>query len=82
MHPLMIAYGVVPTFYIFVSMPKNSNLTKIIKELTADDIIKRIYIEARREVIRKKAQRALENLKKRKVKRGTQKDLFKDLEND
>lgn len=46
------------------------------------DIIKRIYVEERREAIYKKSRRAIGSVKKGRVKQGTLKDLYKDLEND
>ena len=39
-------------------------------------------VEAERSAIFKSAKTAVENYKKRKVKKGTAKDLYKDLEND
>jgi len=46
----------------------------------AVDIIKRQLIEAKREAIAKRAKEAAANLKKGKVKRGTVRELYKDLE--
>lgn len=46
------------------------------------DIFQKIIIESRREVISKTSKKVVANLKAGKVKRGTAKDLFKDLEND
>ena len=46
----------------------------------AADIIKKQLIEAKREAIAKRAKEAATNLKKGKVKRGTAKELYKDLE--
>ena len=46
----------------------------------AADLIKKQLIEAKREAIYKRAKSALSNLKKRKIKSGTVKDLWKDLE--
>lgn len=46
------------------------------------DIIKKQLIEAKRDAIAKRAKEAMANFKKRMVKRGTVKDLYKDLESD
>ena len=46
------------------------------------DIIKKQLIEAKREAIAKRAETALSNLKKKKVKSGTIEELYKDLEGD
>jgi len=48
----------------------------------AADIIKKQLIEAKREAIAKRAKEAMANLKKRVIKRGTVKELYKDLESD
>ncbi|MDI6891264.1 MAG: hypothetical protein QMC83_10080 [Thermodesulfovibrionales bacterium] len=48
----------------------------------AIEIIKKQLIEAKREAIAKRAKEAMANLKKRNVKRGTVKELYKDLESD
>jgi len=48
----------------------------------AIDIIKKQLIEAKREAIAKRAKDAMTNLKKGKVKSGTVKELYKDLESD
>ncbi|MEK7289426.1 MAG: hypothetical protein AAB067_04550 [Planctomycetota bacterium] len=46
------------------------------------DIIKKQLIEAKRDAIAKRAKEAMSNLKKGMVKKGTVKDLLKDLEGD
>jgi hypothetical protein len=46
------------------------------------DIIERQLIEAKREAIFRRAKRAVLNLKRGAVKRGSVKDLYKDLELD
>ncbi len=46
----------------------------------AVDIIKKQLIDAKREAIAKRAKEAAANLKKGKVKRGTLRELYKDLE--
>ncbi|MCH8319065.1 MAG: hypothetical protein IIA88_11330 [Bacteroidetes bacterium] len=46
------------------------------------DIIKKQLIEAKRDVIAERAKDTIENIKQGKVKKGTTKDLYKDLEND
>ncbi len=48
----------------------------------AVDLIKKQIIEAKREAIAKRAREATVNLKKGKVKRGTVKELYRDLESD
>lgn len=48
----------------------------------AVDVIKKQLIEAKREAIVKRAKDAGSNLKKGKVKRGTVKDLYRDVESD
>jgi hypothetical protein len=48
----------------------------------AADIIKKQLIEAKREAIANRAKEAMANLKKRVIKRGTVKELYKDLESD
>jgi hypothetical protein len=48
----------------------------------AADVLKKQVIEARREAIYRRAKAALTNAKKGKVKSGTMKDLYKDLEGD
>jgi hypothetical protein len=46
------------------------------------DIIERQMIEAKREAISRRAKRAILNLRRGAVKRGSVKDLYKDLELD
>ena len=48
----------------------------------AIDVIKKQLIEAKRDAIAKRAKEAMTNLKKGLVKKGTVKDLYKDLEGD
>ncbi|PKM92066.1 MAG: hypothetical protein CVU81_02490 [Euryarchaeota archaeon HGW-Euryarchaeota-1] len=48
----------------------------------AVEVIKKQLIEAKREAIAKRAKEAIANLKKGLVKRGTVKELHKDLESD
>ena len=48
----------------------------------AIDVIKKQLIEAKRDAIAKRAKEAMANLKKGLVKKGTVKDLYKDLEGD
>lgn len=45
------------------------------------DVVKRQLIDARRDVIAKRASAASSNLKKGVIKKGSVKDLYKDLEN-
>jgi len=51
------------------------------KEYTLD-ILKKQIIEAKRDAINKRAKEAIANYKKGKIKTGTAKELFKDLEGD
>lgn len=51
------------------------------KEYTVD-VIKKQLIDAKREAIAKKAKEAIANLRKGMVKRGTLKELYRDLESD
>ena len=69
----------------------NVNLSKVIADFSvllldekeyALDIIKKQLIEAQRESIAQRAKKAMSNVKKGKVKKGTLKDLYKDLESD
>ncbi len=69
----------------------NANLSKVIADFSvlpldekeyALDIIKKQLIEAKRESIAQRAKKAMSNVKKGKVKKGTLKDLYKDLESD
>lgn len=46
------------------------------------DILNKQIVEARREKIAKRSTKALSNLKKGKVSKGSAKDLYKELEND
>lgn len=46
----------------------------------AVDVIKKQLVEAKREAIAKRAKKAMANLKRGTVKRGTIKELYKDLE--
>ena len=46
------------------------------------EIIRKMFIEAHREFLLKRAHTAISNYSKGKVKYGTAKDLYKDLEND
>jgi ribosomal protein S1 len=48
----------------------------------AVDVIKKQLIEAKREAIAKRAEEAMANLKKGMIKKGTVKELYKDLEGD
>jgi len=48
----------------------------------AADIIKKQLIEAKREAIAKRAKEVMINLKKGIIKRGSVKELYKDLESD
>ncbi|MDP2278341.1 MAG: hypothetical protein Q8K51_08975 [Nitrospirota bacterium] len=48
----------------------------------AVDVIKKQLIDAKREAIAKKAKEATANLRKGMVKRGTLKELYRDLESD
>jgi len=48
----------------------------------AAELIKRQLIEAKREAIVKRTKEAMAKLKKGRIKRGTVKELYKDLESD
>lgn len=48
----------------------------------AIDIIKKQLTEAKREAIAKRAKEAMANLRKGMIKKGTVKELYKDLESD
>lgn len=48
----------------------------------AINVIKKLLIEAKREATEKRAKEAMANLRKGKVKRGTVKELYEDLESD
>ena len=74
----------------FVNMA-NATLTKVIddfRKLPLDekeyviDIIKKQIIEAKREAISRRAKRAILNLRRGSAKKGTVKDLYRDLELD
>ncbi len=69
----------------------NATVNKVITDFSllpteekeyALEIIKKQMIEAKREAIAKRAKKATAKLKKGMVKRGTLKDLYKDLEID
>ena len=45
------------------------------------DVVKKQLIDARRDAIAKRARTASSNLKKGAIKKGSVKDLYKDLEN-
>jgi len=66
-------------------------LNKVIKDFSslplddkeyAIDIIEKQLVEAKRDAIAKRANRAMANLRKGAVKKGTVKELYKDLEID
>ena len=68
-----------------------ATVNKLIEEfnlLTLDDkeyateVMKKQLIEAKREVIAKRAKTAMTSFRKRIIKRGTVKELYKDLESD
>jgi len=68
-----------------------STLNKIIEDFShlklddkeyAADVIKKQLIEAKREALAKRAKEAMANFKKGLVKRGTAKELYRDLESD
>lgn len=61
---------------------KSSNSLHLEEKEFAMEIIRRAYAEAAREGILANARMATKNLKKGNVKRGSLKDLYKDLEND
>jgi hypothetical protein len=56
------------------------NLLPLEDKEYAIGIIEKQLIEAKRDALAKRAKRAMSNLKKGAVKRGTSKDLYKDLE--
>ncbi len=69
----------------------NTTLNKLIEDfshLPLDDreyvieVIKKQLIEAKRDNIAKRTKEAMANLKKGKIKRGTVKELYEDLESD
>ena len=68
-----------------------TNLNKLIEEFShlplsdkeyAVDVISKQLIEAKREALAKRAKEAIANAKRGRVKRGTVKDLYEDLESD
>jgi hypothetical protein len=68
---------------------KSSTLDRLIEDFGrlplddreyAADLIKKQLIEAKREAIYRRTKSALNNLKKGKIKSGTVRDLWKDLE--
>ncbi len=61
---------------------ENFNALLLEEKEFAVDIIKKVYAEAAREAIFSRANKATENHKKGKVKKGNLSDLYKDLEND
>jgi hypothetical protein len=70
---------------------RNITLDKVIKDfnqLPLDDkeyvidIIEKQLVEAKRDALAKRANRAMANLRKGAVKKGTLKDLYRDLEID
>ncbi|MDP3048478.1 MAG: hypothetical protein Q8N12_03485 [Thermodesulfovibrionales bacterium] len=69
----------------------SSNINNLIEDFShlklddkeyAVDVIKKQLIDAKREAIAKKAKEAISNLRKGMVKRGTLKELYRDLESD
>ncbi len=69
----------------------NTTLNKLIDDFSqlaledkeyAVDVIKKQLIEAKRKAIARRAKEAMTNLKKGMIKKGTVKDLYKDLESD
>ena len=69
----------------------NATINKLIEDFShlsvgdkeyAVEVIKKQLIETKREAIAKRAKEAMANLKKGMVKRGTVKELFKDLDSD
>jgi len=70
---------------------ENAPLSKVIADFSllplddkeyALDIIKKQLIEAKRDAIAKRAKKAMSNFKKGAVKKGSLKELYKDLEID
>ena len=70
-------------------MMGNTALNKLIEDfegLSVDekeyalDLVKKQLIEAKRNALAKRAREAVANLRKGRVKKGTVKDLYKDLE--
>ncbi|MBI4684763.1 MAG: hypothetical protein HY755_06150 [Nitrospirae bacterium] len=69
----------------------NSTIDKLIDDFRelplndkeyAVDIIRKQLIDAKRESIAKRAKEAMANFKKGMIKRGTTRELYKDLESD
>lgn len=69
----------------------NTTLNKLIEDFSqlplndkeyAVDVIRKQLIEAKRDAIAKRAKEAMANLKKRMIKKGTIKELYKDIESD
>jgi len=69
----------------------NATVSKVISDFSvlpldekefALDIIKKQLIEAKREAIARRAKKAMANVRKGRVKKGTLKDLYKDVESD
>ena len=70
---------------------KTTNINRVIEDFNllvleekefALDIIRKMLIEAQRDLLFKRDHAASGNFKKEKVKKGGLKDLYKDLEND
>lgn len=70
---------------------RNTTLGKLIEDFGhlplddkeyAVDVIKKQLIDAKRDAIAKRAKEAIANLKKGMTKRGTVKELYRDLESD
>jgi hypothetical protein len=73
-----------------VNMP-NASVSKVISDFSvlpldekeyALDIVKKQLVEAKREAIARRAKKAMANVRKGRIKKGTLKDLYKDLESD
>ena len=70
---------------------KSTSINRVIQDFNslvleekefAVEIIRKVLAEAHRESLLKRAHTAVKNYNKGKVKRGTVKDLYKDMEND
>lgn len=61
---------------------KDFNLLSLADKEYVVEIMEKQLIEAKRDDIARRAKKAIENLKKGTVKRGTIKDLYKDMELD
>jgi len=70
---------------------KAANINRVIEDFNslvlsekeyALDIIRKMTVESKREALSKRARKAMLNLKKGKVKKGSVKDLHTDLERD